>query len=304
MDTLEVLERFDIRVWSRNGERAPHKPLLLLMALVKLKNQGSSQIAFSDFESNFEKLVEVYGRRQTDAAYPFSRLPNDNLWQITPTLKDALDSGKKLREANAQGKFPADLESRLATDHILIDQVINTLLAKHFPETYWGDLISDIEALYPNPKSGLPDVGVPLPPDLEPPESRVAVPRAVRDPRFRAEVLNAYRSTCAICGFDGHIGFHPISIEAAHIQWHARLGPDQVPNGLALCAVHHRAFDYGAITVTTSFKIEISPLYKSDSATDSWLRPFQDHPLRLPHSPEHRPDPTYLDWHRREVFRG
>jgi putative restriction endonuclease len=40
-----------------------------------------------------------------------------------------------------------------------------------------------------------------------------------------------------------------IAVDAAHIRWHAHGGPGEVSNGLALCALHHRLFDHGAITM-------------------------------------------------------
>jgi len=38
------------------------------------------------------------------------------------------------------------------------------------------------------------------------------------------------------------------AVAPTHIRWHAHGGPDKVPNGLALCALHHRLFDHRAIT--------------------------------------------------------
>ncbi len=45
------------------------------------------------------------------------------------------------------------------------------------------------------------------------------------------------------------MGGHAIGLEAAHIKWFPAHGPDVVPNGLALCSVHHKIFDLGAFTV-------------------------------------------------------
>ena len=36
---------------------------------------------------------------------------------------------------------------------------------------------------------------------------------------------------------------------AAHIKWFQARGQDVVPNGLALCSLHHKIFDLGAFTV-------------------------------------------------------
>ena len=45
---------------------------------------------------------------------------------------------------------------------------------------------------------------------------------------------SAYGDRCAVCG-----------VEAAHVMWLQAGGPDDVRNGLVLCALHHAAFDRG-----------------------------------------------------------
>jgi putative restriction endonuclease len=57
-----------------------------------------------------------------------------------------------------------------------------------------------------------------------------------RDMAFRAAVLEAYLAECCVCGFSLRLVDGLIAVDAAHIRWHAHGGPDEVPNGLALCA--------------------------------------------------------------------
>jgi putative restriction endonuclease len=70
---------------------------------------------------------------------------------------------------------------------------------------------------------------------------------------FRERVLDAYRSQCAFCGLR-----HRELLDAAHII------PDNVPesrptvdNGLALCKLHHAAYDSFMIGVTPDFVIHV-----------------------------------------------
>ena len=72
-------------------------------------------------------------------------------------------------------------------------------------------------------------------------------PYEKRDPKFRRTVLTAYERRCAICDFDVRLDDDLLGLDAAHIKWHAAGGPDRVPNGLALCKLHHHALDRGAI---------------------------------------------------------
>lgn len=70
--------------------------------------------------------------------------------------------------------------------------------------------------------------------------------------RWRASVLQAWDRQCASCGSDGQIGGATIGVDAAHGRWFAFDGPDSVDNGLALCTLHHKLFDLGAVGLTAS----------------------------------------------------
>ena len=70
---------------------------------------------------------------------------------------------------------------------------------------------------------------------------------------FRERVLEAYRQSCAICRLK-----HEELLEAAHIlpDTHPR-GEPVVPNGLALCTLHHAAFDSHLIGVSPDLVVEV-----------------------------------------------
>jgi putative restriction endonuclease len=70
---------------------------------------------------------------------------------------------------------------------------------------------------------------------------------------FRERVLAAYRTTCAICRLR-----HRELLDAAHIlpDTHPR-GEPIVPNGLALCKLHHAAFDSNILGVRPDLIVEI-----------------------------------------------
>lgn len=70
---------------------------------------------------------------------------------------------------------------------------------------------------------------------------------------FRQRVLRAYRATCAVCRLH-----HEELLDAAHIlrDGHPR-GLPIVPNGLALCKLHHAAFDANIIGIRPDLGIEV-----------------------------------------------
>ena len=56
---LERIAR--IRQWSRNGERAPHKPLLLLYVLGRLQRIGSTEVPYAEAEPALAQLLQDFG---------------------------------------------------------------------------------------------------------------------------------------------------------------------------------------------------------------------------------------------------
>lgn len=70
---------------------------------------------------------------------------------------------------------------------------------------------------------------------------------------FRERVLDAYRTTCAICRLR-----HEQLLDAAHIlpDTHPQ-GAPVVPNGLALCKLHHAAFDAHIVGIRPDHVVEV-----------------------------------------------
>ena len=78
---------------------------------------------------------------------------------------------------------------------------------------------------------------------------------AQRDNDFRDRVLGAYSNQCAFC--DMQLGL----LDAAHILPVTEAkSTDGTSNGVALCTLHHRAFDRGLVTFDTAYKIVVHDL--------------------------------------------
>lgn len=79
--------------------------------------------------------------------------------------------------------------------------------------------------------------------------------RRVHQRAFRERVLKAYQSACAFCHFR-----HEELLDAAHIVADADpLGEPHVSNGLALCRLHHAAFDRYFVGVRPDLTIAVRP---------------------------------------------
>jgi putative restriction endonuclease len=78
----------------------------------------------------------------------------------------------------------------------------------------------------------------------------VSVRKKLRDVSFQDRVLTAYNFRCAVCGLQLKL------VQAAHIvpASHEN-GTDETKNGLALCALHHLAYDRSLITVTDNYSV-------------------------------------------------
>jgi putative restriction endonuclease len=122
----------------------------------------------------------------------------------------------------------------------------------------------------------------------------------VHQHKFRELVLTAYTRRCACCGFR-----HDELLDAAHIiEDRHELGKPEVPNGLALCSLHHRAFDRHFIGIDADCHVRVRPdlMDEKDGPTLEGIQNLQGLLLRV--RPRHKtdwPDRDALD-HRFQQF--
>jgi putative restriction endonuclease len=120
---------------------------------------------------------------------------------------------------------------------------------------------------------------------------------------FREKVLDAYRSQCSFCRLK-----HRELLDAAHII------PDTYPegkpiitNGIALCKLHHSAFDSFILGVTPDYIIQVR-----EDVLDEEDGPMLQHGLKglhktkliLPVSRSQWPSKEALDWRYNRFTRG
>lgn len=124
--------------------------------------------------------------------------------------------------------------------------------------------------------------------------------RRLHQPDFRRRVLLAYERQCAICRLR-----HAELLDAAHIQEDAEGGEPVVTNGIAMCAIHHRAFDALVLGVTPTYAIEVRSDVLEERDGPTLLHALQGvHGTRLilPRQAGQHPDSELLDM-RYERFR-
>lgn len=127
--------------------------------------------------------------------------------------------------------------------------------------------------------------------------------RHVRDEAFRHAVQAVYESTCAMTGIKIINGQGRPEVQAAHIRPVSDRGPDSIRNGLALSSTVHWMFDRGLISVGSPPEYAI--LVSKKGLSENVRRLFNpDMMLRKPADERFWPAPGYIDFHRREIFKG
>jgi putative restriction endonuclease len=129
-------------------------------------------------------------------------------------------------------------------------------------------------------------------------ERRSVIQQIVRKYRahdFRRRVLTAYDHRCAACGVQLAL------IEAAHIEPVSNPGStDETKNGIALCVLHHAAFDTRLISIDEAYRIQISRARVRQLRSQSrvaGLRAFKENlreVISLPADRRDYPDPVKI----------
>jgi putative restriction endonuclease len=291
-----VLERFaSLRQHQRHGQRSPHKPLLVLLALGRLAATGSSELPWSTAESELADLIAEFGppsrtSRAQSAAYPFTRLRADGVWVLNRDVQ--MDLVGPLASNHITGRLEPSVESALRDDPALIPAAARALVLSNFPETVAPDVLAAV---------GLdPDAVLRAPDDLG--DDRAAMQRR-RSPAWRTALLQAWDRQCAFCGYDGQLAGATAGIDAAHVRWFNFDGPDDLDNGLALCALHHKLFDLGALGLDLDLRVLVSAVFTARTSAGRAVYELHGR-LLCPRPGTITPSADHITWHTREVFKG
>lgn len=284
-----------IKIQKNGDQLAPHKPLLLLSYLGFIwQNEKSPRLkTFEEIRPAFTELLNRYSfaKSKQTPENPFARLIVDQIWQYDGPDFDAgknVPSAKVLTDTRAEAGFSEELYNDLRSSPLLISTLAEDLLAHHFAESLHNDILDSVGLTY----------------RLDTPGIQIDI-RRKRNPDFRKQVAKAYEHRCAVCKASLRIDLIPVALEAAHIKWHARNGPDSTNNGLLLCSIHHKLLDLGAFSLNQQLKIEIANSVESHQAGfDYWLGNFHDKEIVIPKSEIDHPQFEFIQWHRKNIFRN
>lgn len=314
MSQPELWQRFQVlRVWANGTHRAPHKPLLALWAIGRCLRGADRMAPFALVDAELGSLLGRFGphRQVVHTEFPFWRMQKDEIWEldrphlVTTTRKG--DAHKTdLLNHDIRGGLSLDAYNAFRNDPDFAWRVAESLVEAHFPNTL-QDQVLRATGVEGGPINDMDDTKSPsniL--EIRDTDDFVTSRRRKRNSAFRGAVLEAYGHQCAVCRFAVRMEGQPLALDAAHIRWHEASGPAQVRNGMALCTLHHRLFDEGAFTVLekrTKFEVLITDMADGLGFNES-LKQFQGTFLHIPNRLVEQPEPNFLKWHRREVFRS
>ena len=231
---------------------------------------------------------------------PFGRLHSRNPEIVKlAELLHRTPSSVSLKLVNFASLDPSLDRAGMANASQLDRQVWNEFYAD------WSGRILESEKLLAEAKHvTLEDVSAedePLPPVPAGKVKEQLVKVRVNQQFFRKAIMAAYDNTCCVTGLN-----QPALLVAGHIKPWAedaanRLNPC---NGLALNALHDRAFELGLFTIRPDdYVIEVAPTVRAPKRSDAeaaaaLLGRFHGQALRLPARKRFLPDPAFLAWHR------
>jgi putative restriction endonuclease len=120
--------------------------------------------------------------------------------------------------------------------------------------------------------------------------------RALRALDFRQRILDAYNNRCAVCEMQLRL------LDAAHILPVAEPdSTDETANGVALCALHHRAYDRALITFDSEYRVHLNDENVTGlkaAGLDGKLSAFSDalpEVISVPEEVTHRPRAVFVE---------
>jgi putative restriction endonuclease len=241
IDFLKELDRIKL---NRSGNVVSlHKPLLLLLTISETIRGHKNQFLYDDLESTLSLLLAKYGLKNSKnfrPQYPFINLAgNPAIWNCTVrklTLKHP-DAPSRKDLLGALGSFSTEFYQFISSKNNAIT-CIQYLLDSYWPEAYHAEILNEL---------GLFEIGY-----------TQNLAKKDRSRRFVEEVLDAYERKCAICNQSIRLGDTLVGIDACHLKPIQHFGDDSITNGIALCKIHHRAIDRGAISISNEMDLMIS----------------------------------------------
>lgn len=302
---LNRIER--LRVDRTHDVPAPHKPLLLLTVfdLIERGEIRQNQIEISPL------LVETYlnywkniPAGQPRLYNPFPRLRTSGFWHLHPrpgqkAVLEATHSFQSLAHVKKLVAY-ASLDPELflllqrpEAREVLRQAIIERHLSHYRPlvesAARENRMIGEAAQKLRQHVTGGKFEGE-------------GAPSPARSVAFRQEIMRLYDYTCSACRLRIITPDGRSAVDAAHIIPFSESYDDGIGNGLALCKLHHWAFDVGLISLTDRYRLLISNAFEERGHTGLLLRNLETKPILLPPQKPFYPSLYAVRWHRSHRF--
>jgi len=288
----EFYERIGgINTYRKGNQRAPHKPLYLLLLIASVQQQLPRLQKFTSFESTLVEALHRFGlsNKTQNAHYPFWRLQNDKIAEVSPPtgydIRRSSDDPKKssLINLGAEGGFLKKYYQLLFNNLTIQSRAIDKILYAHFPPSIHEEILTFFDL-------------------------RIEGARAkdyFSDSEFRSRILSTYGNTCALTGYSLHFRGNFPGLEAAHLCWPQVGGNDDISNGILMTTLCRKLFHLGIIGIEPSdYSILISPQASDIGMRTGKLAKVLNKRISLPNGTNCQPSVENLTWHKRWVFRS
>lgn len=297
---------------TSKGEKAPHKPILLLsvLRLIETGLINDNRIYISPelvaaFKDYWQLLITGVNFT-TNFSLPFYHLRSEGFWhlhtypgkEILLTRSNSIKSFGHLKKAVWFASFDEALFALLrnAQDRAILQQ---TLLQTYFPKAASstiekeGGLSNEIEKQILNEPAAIYRQQIAAADEEE---------VFIRSGIFKKLVPSVYNYTCCISGMQITSAYNIQMIDACHIVPFSLSHDDTIVNGIPLCPNLHRAFDRGLITINESYKVVVSKSF-SENESNYRIYPYEGATILLPTQKRYYPSTENLAWHRQHIFK-
>lgn len=289
------------------GEKAPHKPVLLLSIIQSIENNEVSENRVcitpdlvARFKDNWYHLVKNE-KFTANFSLPFYHLQSDGFWhlktlpgkEIALTSSRSIKSFSHLKEVVDYGYFDEMLFGFLLSESSR-EVLKRTLLIAYFPGSHFSSeetpsIVSDIQAEILRQPPVVYRAKAALFDDEE---------VFVRSGVFKKVVPKVYNYSCCISGMRITASREVQMIDACHIVPFSESHDDTITNGISLCPNLHRAFDRGLISIDDEYRVLVADNF-IESSTDYSIKQFEGKQMALPTDKKYFPSIDNLKWHRR-----
>lgn len=304
MDALfKYTKQFNrLRVARVRGEKAPHKPVLLLAVIEGFERRDiqNNQIHITSelvarFKDYWHQLVQD-PRFTANFSLPFYHLQSDNFWhfqtcvgkEILLTSSHSIKSFAHLKEVVDYAYLDEELFRLLLDDHsrqVLKQTLLNTYFANVHLEP--NKLVEEIiNQILHEPSDDYKRKAEYFD------EEEVFVRSGI----FKKEIPRIYNYTCSISEMRIIVDAEVQMIDACHIVPFSESRDDTITNGISLCPNLHRAFDRGLISIDDDYRVVIKPFFEQDNVYS--IRQFEGKRILLPSNINYVPSKSNLAAHR------